>query len=78
MISETTSPDGRAVYDFTSRGTSYTVIADKNGETFTVFSERKSASFGTQIAVMSLKEMTKRAKVLSHLATLITSTKAAA
>lgn len=77
-IKQTATEDNRAVYDFTSRGTHYTVIADKCGTLFTVFSERKSAAFGTQIAVMTLKEMAARAKALANLATLISADQKAA
>lgn len=61
----------RDAYDFTSRGTHYTVISDRDDGLFTVFSERKSAAFGLQIKVMTLAEMAARSKALSHLATII-------
>lgn len=73
-VTTTKTTNNRNAYDFVSRGTHYTVIDGDgiNGDMFTVFSERKSASFGVQIAVMTLNEMKERSKALANLATLIT------
>ncbi len=61
----------RTTYEFTSRGTAYTVIEREHGKMFEVISERKGAAFGMQIAVMTFKEMAARSKALAHLCTII-------
>jgi|TARA_R110000851_G_scaffold305841_1_gene464002 hypothetical protein len=76
MINQSTT-SGRATYTFTSRGTLYTIITRECGELFEVISERKSASFGMQIVVMTLKEMAARSKALTHLCTIISAGDAA-
>jgi hypothetical protein len=76
MINQT-NEFNRETYCFTSRGTSYTVIARECGKFFEVWSERKSASFGLQVAVMTLKEMAARSKALAHLCAIISADNAA-
>ena len=76
MINQSTT-SGRATYTFTSRGTLYTIITRECGELFEVISERKSASFGMQIVVMTLKEMAARSKALAHLCAIISAGDAA-
>jgi len=63
--------DGNNAYNFTANGTEYTVIEKSDSPLYTVFSERKSASFGLQVKVMTLGEMSKRSKALENLVTLI-------
>jgi predicted MarR family transcription regulator len=70
MINQTTTGN-RTTYEFTSRGTSYTVIEREYDEGFEVISERLGASFGMQVAVMTLKEMAARSKALAHLCAII-------
>jgi hypothetical protein len=73
VVNTTRTEDGRDIYSFDSRGTSYTVFQrEKNSnELFEVFSERKSASFGLQIKLMTFNEMKTRSIALKNLTTLI-------
>jgi len=57
-------------YSFDSRGTSYNVSHWQDGK-YTVWSKRKSAAFASQMAVMTLEEMSARSKALSYLVKLI-------
>tara|TARA_B110000495_G_scaffold181232_1_gene175821 strand:- start:1920 stop:2147 length:228 start_codon:yes stop_codon:yes gene_type:complete len=72
IVNSTITKNGLQAYDFTSRGTKYTVI--ENGQCanmWDVYSNRLNVSFSPQVAVMTLKEMKARSKALNHLATLI-------
>ena len=71
MLSVTQKKENKKIiYEFISRGTSYTVI--KESGKFEVWSERISANFGPKVALYdSLEEMAKRSKALKNLAILI-------
>jgi predicted MarR family transcription regulator len=71
LIINQTNTENRTTYEFTSRGTSYTVIARECGKLFEVISERNAASFGMQIAVLTIQEMSARSKALAHLCAII-------
>mgnify|MGYP003636936447 FL=1 len=73
-VNTTKTEDGKNnVYTFTSRGTEYTVISGYgfDHDEFAVWSNRLNHSSRTPPAVMNLKEMTKRSKVLGHLSALL-------
>lgn len=73
IVNTSMTEDGRNIYSFEARGTKYDVFEREKGKSdiFEVFSQRKSASFGLQIKVMTLDEMKSRSKALNHLAMLI-------